>query len=925
MRADLFSRSTASGRLLGIALIALAATGCKTEKDPDQPTLLGAPPAIAYLGVEYYYNWGAYGGESILDYSLTNAPSWLALEDTSNKARQGIIMRGVPGLSGGNRGTEDLGKNDNIDIVTTDGRMAGFQPFNIEVKRNVITLAGADLSEGDVQASDDDAEGRCAVPALDEGSYSYDLRLYGPDGGKPGPAEGQTEPGPEIKTVTYPTKRAYATVSLDQPSVTEVKIAFELRSDYSENACDNEQSPPHQDCKYSRANVGAAIIGEDLVALSDERNHPVDREGNRLDYIEYDLTGSTPTRGVVTLKPGITECYIPFEVVDDLIPEPAEVATMVLTEIRQGIASLGNGSVEVKANVSVEDNEPVLSLETVNGGTRDALNTGEGGEQSYRAILRGEREGEFKAKLARIGELTGVSESQTFQIMQPDPDNSAALKENDTLVFPEDQDEIRFTIRALEYTNLGDELDDNLAPIGVDVAYQAGRERFARGASETLLTVNLNRLKSPLEWNDGFIATDVTSGHKGRLFAAGYAPNASNQVQVRVYDQVGSLLQTVEVTPPGLSLQPHDVYLADGVRTVTENNNRVNRYEIVVAFSTAEAGLGSPLGGVDAVTGLFHFDGSNYVASWPDTVYRLGSPGDDTVRWVGLNGSTGYVLVGGETRGAWADNTFKGGTDSFLARVDTTENAGSLEPSLAWARQVGSAADERVVSGSAESSLALLFGSSPTTLDGLGNVGSYFFNGNTGASPRVYQVGENNSETLGYGLYGGAEVLLIGDAPYHYRFREARPEDAGTDNDSNEIIRTPTANRAGFVLGFNTSGEPLSAYTVDDADDLSDESLTGAIRFDGDVVVTGTTNGQFVEDGAAPVSGSESILARVDMSGTGAAFRNWREQFNISGLQLLDVENYRNYEVVVLAERNGKPMVLLFSPEGKLLTKMGEP
>ena len=78
MRADLFSRSTASGRLLGVALIALAATGCKTEKDPDQPTLLGAPPTTAYLGVEYYYNWGAYGGgESILDYSLTNAPPGL--------------------------------------------------------------------------------------------------------------------------------------------------------------------------------------------------------------------------------------------------------------------------------------------------------------------------------------------------------------------------------------------------------------------------------------------------------------------------------------------------------------------------------------------------------------------------------------------------------------------------------------------------------------------------------------------------------------------------------------------------------------------------------------------------------------------------------------------------------------------------------
>ena len=75
-----------------VLLFALAASGCKTEKDPDQPTILGIPPATAC------------GGEDILDYTLTNAPSWLALEDTSNKARQGVIMRGVPGLSGGTRG-----------------------------------------------------------------------------------------------------------------------------------------------------------------------------------------------------------------------------------------------------------------------------------------------------------------------------------------------------------------------------------------------------------------------------------------------------------------------------------------------------------------------------------------------------------------------------------------------------------------------------------------------------------------------------------------------------------------------------------------------------------------------------------------------------------------------------------------------------
>ena len=95
MRADLISRIVSASRFIVGLVITLALVACKTEKAADQPTILGVPPSTAYLGVEYYYNFGAYGGETILDYSLTNAPSWLALEDINNKARQGIIARGA--------------------------------------------------------------------------------------------------------------------------------------------------------------------------------------------------------------------------------------------------------------------------------------------------------------------------------------------------------------------------------------------------------------------------------------------------------------------------------------------------------------------------------------------------------------------------------------------------------------------------------------------------------------------------------------------------------------------------------------------------------------------------------------------------------------------------------------------------------------
>ena len=100
------------------------------------------------------------------------------------------------------------------------------------------------------------------------------------------------------------------------------------------------------------------------------------------------------------------------------------------------------------------------------------------------------------------------------------------------------------------------------------------------------------------------MATDVSLGHEGRVFVAGYLPG-NNQVQVRIYDQAGTELQIVEVTDPAITLQPSDVFLDVGVRTVTENNNRVNRYEIAVAFSSDQTEPGAPVGRSDAVRALF--------------------------------------------------------------------------------------------------------------------------------------------------------------------------------------------------------------------------------------------------------------------------------------------------------------------------------
>lgn len=207
MRAEFFPHTVIAMRLAVVLLLAITASGCKTEKDPDQPTILGIPPATAYLGVEYYYNFGAYGGEDILDYTLTNAPSWLALEDTSNKARQGIIMRGVPGLSGGARGDADLGKLTGINLVSTDGQMAGAQPFDIEVNYNALSLEADTFTEGATPINPDTRREHCALPDMETaGEHSFTINTYDGNGDVSG-----------TRDLTLPTRPVFAKVILDRP------------------------------------------------------------------------------------------------------------------------------------------------------------------------------------------------------------------------------------------------------------------------------------------------------------------------------------------------------------------------------------------------------------------------------------------------------------------------------------------------------------------------------------------------------------------------------------------------------------------------------------------------------------------------------------------------------------------------------------
>ena len=915
MGADFYSRIHPVRQLVVLVLLSFGLSGCKTEKDPDQPTILGVPPVFAYLGVEYSYNFGAYGGEDILDYSLTNAPSWLALEDTSNKARQGIIMRGVPGLTGGSRGEADLGKTEGINLVTTDGRMAGAQPFDIDVKYNVMSLDAEPFTEGESPEIPASNREQCALPDLEtEGEHSFTVNLYNEDGSVSG-----------TRDLTLPTRRVYVKVVLDQPSVTRVAVAFELLSDYDASSCDVGFSPPHQNCDHSASNAGDAILGKDIVGLGSNSSMPQDETGESdLDYIEYELDEQGfYTRGVITLEPGITECYLPLEVVEDSFPEPVESLRLALTEVRSGLAGLGSGNGGVVTNLSIQDNEPVLSLETVKGGGRDTLNVGD--VREYVARLSGDRDRDIFAKLSHTEDSTARLDSE-FVIERLEEGNWV---ENDELVFPEGTDEVPFRIRVPAGSYANPAFSDRFILLGINENFQAGREDYARAESDNLIRVSLNELTSPLVLNngDGFVAKDIAMGHDGRLFVAGYDSQDNDRVLVRIFDQRGAQLQQVAISSAGDSLIAPDPVINVVQRKVTQGGTKVDRFEFVVAYSTDQAVEGTTaLGGQDVVTSLYWFDsainGGDYIQTW---AIRTGTEADDQVRWAGINRDTGYVVLAGETDGVFDQQQASGGIDSFLQRIDTELDGNTQQPAVAWTRQAGSAADDSVAGGTTQSISPGLFGSAAGSVEGapvIGGIDAFFFNASSAASElSVNQVGTAGDEPVSGGLFQGSTLWLIGASDGLYSVLEQ-------DEEEPELERESLSSTAGFLLGYSSSGIVSRAFSLNDDNDQADETLQGLTAFDGDIVVSGKTNGDFASEDL--VSGLEqgivarvSLVPEVETEDEESGFRNdWRYQLAVDNSAILDLENYRDDEIVALSRIGNDWYVLLFSPEGQLLTPL---
>lgn len=653
---------TFANKFLSIALVIASSTqfsGCKSELSPSDPRVLGVPTQTAFLGVEFEYNFGAEGGGGLLDYSLSNSPDWFSLEETTNKARHGVIGRGVPGITGGRRGELDLGTTSNVAITVNDGGRTGTNTFEIEVKHNTLALTEVTVAEGEsngyvkdpnVEKEPETPATECVKPAGDvTGVYTVD--------------------GKEYKT--YP---VVMSLVLAQPSVEPVKVRYELTSEFIDIT-----DPAKKDAQ-EKQNLSKARPLYDYVSDS----HSL----AELSYLQSESMG-----GVVTFNPGVTTCYIRVEVIDDIKAERTETFHVELKEVVSGLASFTADKSKAKAGINIQDNEPVVSFEL----TSSVVN--KGGEKTFKAKLDRAVSREVRTKI--IAASNGTLTSEFYSLTQAGMGSSANGEVLTELVFPADTTELEFVV------NIGNSLakagesyvDDKLINLEFKEEFTDSSARtnekvvLAIYVNEWLNTLNLSSqgnalsIKSmQLDKNQNVLLIgDIlnSSGNRDGVFKTF---NRKGEAVSIGLDEIVSSTANGEVTGAAIA----SITRPNPAKTGDDDKELI---QVVAVFNATSENNG--IGGKDIrVRGFERVVNVNaYTLKWEKVI---GTQSDDTATSVALD-TSGNAYIAGYTLGSIPAVDTKealpnmGGADGYIAKLDTNG-------AIVWQTLLSSAGEDIITS-----------------------------------------------------------------------------------------------------------------------------------------------------------------------------------------------------------------------------------
>lgn len=299
MNFAVFSNTHHIGRILFVAGLMFLAACSGGKGSEEKLRILGKPPVQAYLGVEYKYDFGIAGGSGIPTVSLTNAPRWLSAEYVDNAARKGVVLRGVPGLSGGGAGDADLvdGAPLEVSLNVYDGDNATSITFPLLVSPNQLWLGSVEVTEGE----------KNEAPSGDDGEPLTDCMVAAP--GELGSSD----------------LIAYVPVYLLSPSVQRVVASFETRQVSAANA-----AHPGEDYLEHKGQLtippGTTLCYIQVIILDDELAEGTERLDLRITSVDEGLTFLNSTNSLTaTITIHDNEPQVSWNKADVVVTEGAEV------------------------------------------------------------------------------------------------------------------------------------------------------------------------------------------------------------------------------------------------------------------------------------------------------------------------------------------------------------------------------------------------------------------------------------------------------------------------------------------------------------------------------------------------------------------------------------------------------------------------
>lgn len=824
-------------RIVMPALILVVLAGCRSKNPADNPTVLGSPPATAYLGVDYYYDFGSYGGSNIPKYTLSNAPSWMALEQTTNKARPGIVLHGVPGITGGHRGTADLGKTDGIAITTTDGSASGSNAFSVQVEPNKISTSSIDVTEGEASSAGSITAGNAVC---DKGDMSQTGTLTASNV----PIFDSQNQVTGTTTKTYTTYPVLIPVTLSAPSVEPITIAWNLSSRYDPTCPLLPASPTFEhDCEFSSSNRASADLGKDVVGSTGTlKSTP--------SYLQY--TGSN--QGLLTIPAGKSTCFIRVEVAADDLPEDTETFQVDLTDVRSGLADLGSRG-EQTANVNIHDSQPTVSFSQAS----DAITLGQ--QAQYTATLSKVPSVATTVPLTAVSPSTASAGDYQFWV---------GGQETNNLVFAPGEASKDFTVKIVQGSATQNPFTDDLQlDVGADANQAYGHDNFAyAGGARIAIEINEWIKRLVVGQTSGFVPNSMAVGDHGQVFLAG---TEAGKVALKALDRFSNDVTSAEIPSTafdgtGTQADPQISYNQRKITLSSQSygTTTIERRELAVGYDTDGTVAGQQSQGnrdVGLVVLRRQDQATQYRQQWTD---QLGSPGDDLTRGIAFD-SSGNVYVGGVTNGVWPKGALAGGYDIFAARIDNNNATlpdGSVSevdsvPELNWEREWGSPLDEKVDSVLTVGTKLYVGGTTTGSLEAsnhvFGGVDGYFSGVEDQTSPiQSFQFGTQYDDNVMAMAPSGRDLFVTGGSVADYQ--KGSSVDILKDG-----VRLNSENP--FLLQLTSGGSITSALTLQDQGDTSADYFDTLLVNGPDVYLGGQTAGSF-KDGVS-ATGQDLILARV--------------------------------------------------------------